>query len=199
MRTRSDQARPPVIRRQRLGTSFLYLTQTGKFKNLCKKYKVSFNRELSVPSSRLFIGVSEKSKVVLMSFPSKGFSGDRMQDVLVDIREVLNVELSIGNNTVYQGGPIASLAGAAVGGIVSGGFGAIVGSIAAGKIGSGKISDVTLNLRVNDINTPLVQVEFVPKRMKSSKAGPLLKAAENWTNLIEVMRSRIEKDDGRGM
>ena len=122
-----------------------------------------------------------------------------MQDVLVDIREVLNVELSIGNNTVYQGGPIASLAGAAVGGIVSGGFGAIVGSIAAGKIGSGKISDVTLNLRVNDINTPLVQVEFVPKRMKSSKAGPLLKAAENWTNLIEVMRSRIEKDDGRGM
>lgn len=122
-----------------------------------------------------------------------------MQDVLVDLREVLNVELSIGNNTVYHGGPIASLAGAAVGGIVSGGFGAIVGSLAAGKIGSGKISDVTLNLRVNDINTPLVQVEFVLKRIKSSKAGPLLKAAENWTNLIEVMRSRIEKDDDRGM
>ena len=197
---RPRPARPPVIRRKRW-KRFPYLTQTGKFKDLCKKYKLSFKRGLSVPGASLFVGVSEARGVVLMSSPL--IASDRVQDLLVDLHEVLNVELSIGNNAVYQGGPMASLAGAALGGIAgaaafgaadAGGFGAIVGSAAAGKIGRGKISNVTINLRINDINTPLVQVDFVPKPIKSSKAGPLLKAAENWTNLIEVIRYRIERE-----
>ena len=115
------------------------------------------------------------------------------EDKLIDVHKVLNVELSIDDKTVYKAGSIASLAGAAVGGVTFGGAGAIVGSLTSARKNTGKISNLSIKLRINDTNNPLLEINFIDKPTKSSNEDVIkkMKVAEKWTNLIEVMRHRI--------
>ena len=165
---------------------------TEAFEQQCREHSVSFQRSISSPTSGLFIGISEAASIVLLSFR---ISDHQVRDVLINLHEVLDVELSIDNTAEYQAGPIATLSGAALGGITFGGTGAIVGSLATAQIGKGKISTMALKLRITDLDVPFVQTDFIFEPSKISDAGSLLTLAENWTNLIEVMRYRIAQSD----
>ena len=164
--------------------------QTEKFRALCEDRSTPFREDISDPPSGLFIGVAEETGTVLMSHP---ISKHQVRDACLNLHDVLDIELSIDQTPVYQAGPIAALSGAALGGAVFGGAGAIVGSVAASQAGKGKVGSIALKLRLDDLETPLVRVDFIAEPIKSSSASNLLALAENWTNLIEVMRHRIGK------
>ncbi|MFC1844821.1 glycine zipper family protein, partial [Thermodesulfobacteriota bacterium] len=121
---------------------------------------------------------------ILMRFPSSSLY---IQDEFIDLQNVLNVELSINNNTVYKAGSIASLAGAAIGGLTFGGAGAIVGALTSGRIKKGNISSLALKLRMNDTSRPLIEINFINKPAKSSNKDVIakMKIAEEYYTVLE--------------
>ena len=168
------------------------------FKTRCEEsgltYRPDLSIEISPPESvmhsnckRFLLGLSEEKSQILI----RAGEEHSMQDWLINVSDVLSVELSLNNNSVYQAGPIASLAAAAAGGLAFGGAGAVVGSLTAGRMGAGKISELVLNLRMDSVDKPLIKIHFISEPVKSSAAEEKLQLAEKWINLIEVMRHRL--------
>lgn len=166
--------------------------ETESFAAVCNAHGVTYKPNHSDPHRAFFFGLSETSSTVVAQFR---ISDAELQVLKFDVSEVLNVELDVGDKAVYRAGPIATLSSAAVGGMAFGGAGAIVGSLASGQIGRGKLGAITLQLRVDDIEQPVIRIPFLPRPAKSSSADTKarLVLAEKWTNVIEVLRSRLAK------
>lgn len=170
-----------------------------RFKTRCKKDGLTFKSDFSieVPDGKSFlIGVSEeKSQLLIGVIDGGGVMDGGIRDWFIDVKDVLSVELSLNDNSVYQAGSIASLAAAAVGGLTFGGSGAVVGSLTAGRMSAGEISELAINLRMDSVDWPLTKIRFISGPIKSSFVQPELELAEKWTNLIEVMRHRLANSD----
>ena len=166
--------------------------ETKSFECSCAEHGVAYKANYSDPHREFYLGLSEASGTVLAQFR---ISYNEIQLLRFDVPSVLNVELHVGEHAVYRGGPIAALSGAAVGGLAFGGAGAIVGSLTSARIGGGKIGSVTLQMRVDDLEQPIIAIDFLDKPAKSSSANTQarLALAEKWTNLIEVLRYRLSK------
>ena len=165
-------------------------TRSLEFKNRCDELGVIYKPHLSDEAREFYIGVSEEKGTVLMQFR---ISTNHVEEIFFALREVLNVELSLDDNSIYKAGPLAALTSAAIGGVAFGGAGAIVGLLTTSHVRRGKIGNLILKLRMNNIDTPLIQVAFIVKPAKSSSSDTIarLELAEKWTNLIEVLRYRI--------
>jgi hypothetical protein len=158
----------------------------------CSSHGVSYKPNYSDPRRDFFLGLSEASSTVFAQFRS---SHAELQVLKFSMSDVLNIELKVGDQAVYRGGPIAALSSGAAGGLAFGGAGAIVGSVASGQIGRGKLGAITLQLRMDDIDQPLICIPFLRKPAKSSSADVQARLAlsEKWTNLIELLRFRLAK------
>lgn len=169
--------------------------RASEFEATCKQRGFAYKSNLSDPEAELFLGLSENEAMMLVQFRTSDYE---VKERLINIREILNVELVVDDLSVYKAGPVASLSAAAIGGIIYGGAGAVVGSLTTGHIGQGKIGRVTLKLRVNDIEDPLVEIIFVNKPAKASslETQKRLGLAEKLANLIEVMRFRLSQQVG---
>lgn len=162
----------------------------SEFEASCQQHRVTYKPNYSDPARDFFLGLSEEDATLLVQFRVTDY---KVKARLIKLREILNVELVVNDLSVYKAGPIASLSAAAIGGVAFGGAGAIVGSLTSGHVGHGKIGNVTIKLRANDIDEPLIEIPFVNKSVKASSAESQarLRLAEKWTNLIEVMRFRL--------
>ncbi len=162
----------------------------SEFEGLCQQHCVIYKPNYSDSKREFRLGLSEDDATILVQFRASDYE---IKERLIKLREILNVELVVNDLSVYKAGPIASLSAAAIGGVAFGGAGAIVGSLTSGHVGRGKIGNVTLKLRANDIDEPLIEIPFVRKSVKASSAESQtrLSLAEKWTNLIEVMRFRL--------
>lgn len=177
--------------------------QVKIFKTRCEKESLTYKPDFSIEDPRakmdpreskaFLLGVSEEKSQILIGIMDG--NGEMVESWLICIGDVLSVELSLNNNSVYQAGPIASLAATAAGGLTFGGAGTIVGSLTTGRVGAGKISELALNLRMDSIDEPLTKIHFISEPVKSSVAQAELQLAEKWTNLIEVMRHRLANSD----
>lgn len=163
------------------------------FPALCQKEGLNYKSNLSDPKKNLLLGISDDNTRVLVQF---GCSGN-VHRPLIDLTQVLNVELAVNDHSVYQAGPMASLSAAAVGGLAFGGAGAVIGSLAAGQLGRGMVGSASLKLRLNDIDEPLIEIQFIcePLKASSDEAKARLALAEKWTNLVEVMRHRLAQGE----
>jgi|GEM_PF-3528815 len=161
----------------------------SEFQETCHRHNVTYKPNYSDAAKETFLGLSENDAKILIQFRTSVYG---LTQKLVDVTDILNVELAINDLAVYKAGAIASLSAAAIGGIASGGAGAIVGSLAASQVGHGKVSSVTLKLRVNDLDQPLISIPFIRDSAKTSSSDiqACIDLAEKWTNLIEVMRFR---------
>jgi len=161
----------------------------SEFQEACQRHNVAYKSTYSDAEKEMFLGLSENDANILMQYR---ISNHGLTKNLVSVTDILNVELAINDLAVYKAGAIASLSAAAIGGIASGGAGAIVGSLAASQFGHGKVSSVTLKLRVNDLDQPLISIPFIrnPAKTSNSDTQACIELAEKWTNLIEVMRFR---------
>lgn len=173
--------------------------QMSAFERACARRGVEYKSDSSLPSAGFLIGASENAGRVVIKYPipfgeqadlNEPLVKDRLK--LLEATKILQVDLSIDDNAVYQAGPVASLAGAVAGGLSFGGAGAIVGSLATSRIGKGKIQSCELKIRMDDIDEPLIRIRFISKPTKASEPGAKarLETAEKWTNLIEVVRHR---------
>lgn len=157
------------------------------FCRLCKEHGVDYKSEVSSPGHDLCIATSPDSETVIIRSPSPGPTGSTLK---INVREILSVDLAVDEHSVYESGSV--LPGAAIGGLAFGGAGAIVGALATGG-GRTKeeIRKISLRLRMNDLDTPLVVIDFLKSPTPWLTAQDQLEAAEKWTNLIEVLRHRL--------
>ncbi|GEM_PF-490945 len=164
--------------------------RAAEFDASCHENGVVYKAGLSDSQREFFIGISEACDKVLIEYRSSGYE---IIEKLIYLEQVLNVELIANDLSIYKTGPMISLSAAAIGGATFGGAGAIVSSLATSQIGRGKISNVILKLRLNDIDDPVIEIPFLNKPTKTSSLEYKARAelAEKWTNLIEVMRFRL--------
>jgi hypothetical protein len=163
------------------------------FADLCAEKKVQYKANYSDPKRGFLLALNEGDARVVAQYKSPaGSDKSTWAWRIIDAKRVLNVELAVNDQAVYKAGPVATLAGAALGGLTFGGFGAVTGALATGRAGAGRISTLTLKLRVDDIDEPLIEVPFIlaPIKASDSEAKARLALAERWTNLIEVLRHR---------
>ena len=158
------------------------------FDQLCKKHDMAYRAELSSSRRDLHIAVSHDSEIVMMHSASGTLK--------VRVRQILSVDLMVDDRTVYESGSV--LPGAVVGGLALGGAGAIVGALATSR---GRTKDeirrISLRLRVDDVNRPLVTLDFLSSPTAWDAAQSQVEAAEQWTALIEVLRHRLAPAEGR--
>lgn len=161
------------------------------FQSACLKVNVQYRADYSDGDRGLFLALSEAEGRFAVQV--RAGLKDTWQQCHIDARRILDVELSINDQSVYKAGPVATLAGAAVGGLMFGGFGAVVGALSTTRAGAGKINSVTLKLRMDDISQPLVELPFIlePIKASSDEAKARMALAEKWTNLIQILRHRV--------
>jgi len=166
------------------------------FDDQCNKHNVIYKPDLSDAKRHFFIGVSEEKGTLLIEIR---ISDHEIERFFIDANEILNVELSIDDNAIYKAGPVASISAAALGGLAFGGAGAIVGSLTTASIGKGKLRNLCLKMRINNIDSPLMQIPFLTKAIKSSSpnATQILMIADKWANLVEVIRYKNAKLENR--
>lgn len=112
-----------------------------------------------------------------------------------DVNEVIHFEVLEDGKTVTSGG----LGRAAVGGVLLGGVGAVVGAVTGGKTANKKVSSIRLKLTLEDIENPVVYVEFLPTNGLEVKADtPVAKRAyqqiEEAVSIFQILQSK--KDQG---
>jgi hypothetical protein len=172
------------------------VTEQQAFTALCQDEEIGPKPNYSDSGRGLYLGLDEQRMRVLVQARSPtAYDKKTWAWWVIDVKRVLNVELAVNDQAVYRAGPVATLAGAAVGGLAFGGFGAITGALATGRTGAGKISALALKLRVDDIDQPLIEIPFIVAPVKASDgdAQARMALAEKWTNLIEVLRHRMTK------
>ena len=162
------------------------------FENICNGTTFFPKHGLCNASDGLYLAISEEPPAVLISIRDANYN---FSDWNLDVEGILSVAFTIDDKAVYQAGPVVTIAAAAAGGAVLGGAAAIVGALSAGRIGSGKISRATLDLRMNDLNRASVSIPFINANVKLSDkpVQERLKLAEQWLNIIEVMRHRTNR------
>jgi len=168
----------------------IVIDKGAEFEASCQQHRFTYKLNYSDPDRDLFLGLSEEETTLLVQFRVTDYV---IKERLIKLREILDVELVVNDRSVYKAGPIASLSAAAIGGIAFGGAGAIVGSLTSSRVGHGKIGNVALKLRANDIDEPFIEIPFITKSVKVSsvEAQARLDLAEKWTNLIQVIRFRL--------
>lgn len=169
-------------------TSRMEKEQTSvSFLQLCKRHELDYKSELSSSQHDLHIATSRDSETVMVRCPGPAPSG---QTIKINIRQILGVDLAVDERSIYETGSV--LPGAVAGGLTFGGAGAIVGALATGGGRTREeIRSISLRLRMNDLNTPLVIINFLTSPTRWEMAQDQVGAAEKWTNLIEVLRHRL--------
>lgn len=162
----------------------------SEFEASCLQQDVTYKPNYSDCEREFFLGLSEKNAVLLVQHIT---TNNTVEKKLIKLSDIINIEFDVNDLSVYKGSSIDSLSAAAIGGLAFGGAGAIVGSLTSSNVGRGKISKATLKLRVNDIDVPLIEITFINESVNASstEAQARLKIAEQWMNLIEVMRFRL--------
>lgn len=143
-------------------------------------------------ASQLFITATGKAFIAFDEVRNRLAIGGRTDSTLVhrivDVENILAVNLSDNGHEVASAG--SALASAALGGVLFGGLGAVAGAVMGA--GARSASELSLRLRVDDLQGPSVGINFLERQIP--KAGPdyqrLKGEAEKWFALVQVLLDR---------
>lgn len=148
----------------------------------------NFQEKKSFQSGVIYVAINEELSQLLISRPGGKPQILRAEDVFDMALEV--DEEVISKSSSGMGG---SLAGAAVGGVLTGGTGAIVGALAGNnakhQTKSG-IRSVSIKMAVNNSDSPLVVLDFLNSDVTFEKSSMVakhhLETANTWWALLTV-------------
>lgn len=91
---------------------------------------------------------------------------------------------------------MSQLAGAAVGGAIGGGVGALMGGLSGKRASSEKVQRIVLRLRVNDVKSPLHEVELLDRPTSWTKdvARKSADLARHWAAVFEVVIVQADRE-----
>ena len=113
----------------------------------------------------------------------------------IPFSSIIESELREDNETLFKTSKGSAIGGALVGGVLAGGVGAIVGGLSGNKTGSETVQQLSLLLVVDDIVSPVYEINFVhaynPPLPKSSQMYQDARSkATKWHKTISVILSK---------
>ncbi|MEX0828498.1 MAG: SHOCT domain-containing protein [Haliea sp.] len=136
----------------------------------------------------------ERKKVVLIK---NGVAGVDLKPITY--KDVLSSEIFVDGETITKTARGSQLGGALIGGLALGGVGAIIGGLSGKKRSSEKVKRVDLRIAVNDIKSPLHDINFMD--IEGKKDGIIYKSAmdqaRHWHGLIAVLIKMADNEDAR--
>lgn len=136
----------------------------------------------------------EAKKVVLIK---NGPTGVDLKPITY--RDVLSSEIFVDGETVSKAARGSQFGGALIGGLALGGVGAIIGGLSGKTRSSEKVKRIDLRVTVNDIKSPLHEINFMD--IEGKKDGIIYKSsmeqARHWHGLITVLIKLADNEDVR--
>ena len=114
---------------------------------------------------------------------------------LIEAKEIVSFEIAQdGKGLVSSSSGKNVIGSAAIGGTLYGGAGAVVGAIAGSKENA-KITDLSLVINVNDIESPYVSFGFLssPTENGSEMHKNALGEASKWYGILNIMLTRVQQ------
>jgi uncharacterized membrane protein len=138
-----------------------------------------------------FIQIDEKRMKIRIG----GFRDEdtRLVSKIVSIDDVVGVSVTENGKGVFGSDLSTTLGGAAIGGLVFGGFGAIVGAMSGQK--AKKVLEVSLVLAIDDLSVPFLSLNFLhmPVNYGSENHSKALSEAKKWLGMVNILISRRDR------
>jgi len=126
---------------------------------------------------------------------------NKIQTYAFDFNDVIDVEFALNGNTISKMSRSEQIGGALLGGAIAGGTGAIIGSLSTSRIESEKIHKATLKITTNDLEKPVLYVEFLPeagdnpiRQQGYDKNGEIMQAViknlEKWEAIFKIAMNK---------
>lgn len=124
-----------------------------------------------------FLEIDDKNKIIRIK--------NGISTVTKSYSDILDFELQEDNESVIKGGTGRALAG----GLLFGGVGAIVGSATGNRKTNSIAQKMTLVIRLNDMNTPMIQIPLIksPTKRNSTLYSLNRKIAEEAISVLNVI------------
>ena len=138
---------------------------------------------------------TENRKIILAS------KKEEPEVFVYSYKDILKSEIIEAGNAISSTNRMSQVAGAAIGGILTGGVGVIVGGLSGSKKTVNTSTNLSVNVIVNDINRPLFQVDFLISEVKtsSSRYKDAMKKAQELHALISVLIKQADTEDNQEM
>lgn len=139
------------------------------------------------------LAIDEQRKKVCLIDQRQGNATFR----LIPYKDLISSELFEDGTTVTKTMRASQIRGAIVGGLVLGGVGAIIGGLSGKNQASSRVKEVTLRIVVNDIQSPLHDVNLL--NLETTKDNAVYKQAieqaRQWQGIMEVAIRQADQED----
>ena len=110
--------------------------------------------------------------------------------------DLIETEILIGGKSVIKTSRASQFAGTAIGAVLAGGTGAIIGGLSGSKTTSEKVTEVKLQLLVNDTSNPIHVIDFIELIITGSTVLEIAhQEAQEWHNLLKVILKQSEDQE----
>jgi len=142
-----------------------------------------------------FIQIDEKRMKIRIGGVSTNHEG--ITSRIIEINDVIGVSIAEDGKGILGSDLSSTLGGAAVGGLIFGGFGAVVGAMAGQK--TKKVSSISLVLSIDDLSCPFLALNFLcsPVNKGSEEHSKALSEAKRWLGMITILISRRDRSKSR--
>ena len=177
---------------------FAKIKRSNKQNTLIDKFKKIKNFELDrgMISNDLKKGIAvdnTKNKICILKN-----NKDSIDTIIYEYRDLLESEILEDGESVTKTSRGSQLGGALLGGMIFGGVGAVIGGLSGKKTHTDKVSSIDLKIIVNDINSPMIIINFMslPGAEKSTTTYKNnIQSAREWNSLLSVLIKKADKED----
>ncbi|MFM9533739.1 MULTISPECIES: hypothetical protein [unclassified Lysinibacillus] len=128
------------------------------------------SRDLLV--DRMVLSINEITEEVIIVKIPKLSKEYRQPDVQkIKFQEIIEVKVISNSNTVTSTSRVSQVGGALVGGVLAGGVGALIGGLSGQTKSKETIKDIKLEIVVNNISNPIIEVPFYETKISELKSG----------------------------
>lgn len=135
---------------------------------------------------------SERRKVCLTSLSDK-----TPRHRIISYKDLLSVELIQDGHSISKTSRTSQVGNALLGGVLLGGVGAVIGALTSASTTKGLVTNLKLEIVVNDENSPVFSVNF--QNINSKENGPThegsLKKAREWMGRLNVLIKLADEED----
>lgn len=145
-----------------------------KINNKLTELKYTHDKLLMANDLETAIGFSKESKNVLLL--SRNNLNEEFRHNIVDFEDFIEVRIKRNSETLTTTSRGSQLVGAAVGGLTFGGIGSLIGAMGASSKASPLTKRLSLELVINDLDSPLFEVVFINMEKGLSESDELFKS-----------------------
>lgn len=134
----------------------------------------------------------QRNKICLIDHRQRNISSR-----VITHKDLVSSEIFEDGSTITKTIRSSQLGGALVGGLALGGVGAIIGGLSGKSKTTEKVMRIDLRITVNDIQTPLHDINFLTIETKQDGIiyQNAMKTARHWHGLVDVLIKRANMED----